>query len=48
MAKPISAIALVVAIVAAIFYFAHLADGFLMVLVIGTLLLLAIGNLLNK
>lgn len=48
MTRPITAIALVLAIIAAIFFFAHLADNFLMVLVIGALLLLAVGGLTGR
>lgn len=48
MTRPISAIALVVAIIAAIFHFAHLAADFEMVLIIGAVVLLAIGNVTGR
>lgn len=48
MSRPLTVIALVLAIIAAIFFFAKLAADFLIVLVLGSIILLAIGVLTGK
>lgn len=48
MARPLTVIALVLAIIATIFHFANLAGAFLIVLFLAALILLAIGVLTGK
>lgn len=48
MSRPLTIIALILGIIAAIFFFAKLAADFLIVLVLGAIILLAIGILVGK
>lgn len=48
MARPLTVIALVLAILAVVFHFANIAGAFLIVLVLAALILLAIGVLTGR